>query len=258
MKKCTKCGIEKDFSQFHKRQNHPTGYACECKECTKLKYKSRAYRDKLNESLRKKTKEDIEFRDMRRRCNKKYRSENKEKIAKYNKEYRTENKEYFEKYRAGRKSEMRIYSQQHYIDNKELRSKQVKEWQENNKDKLNKITRDRVKNDPLFALRKRVSCRIKAAMVRGSFNFTKDTIKLIGCDMETLKRHLGRQFKKGMTWKNNTKSGWHIDHKIPLASAKTEEELLILCHYTNLQPLWAKENLSKNNKILPTQMTLTL
>ncbi len=53
-----------------------------------------------------------------------------------------------------------------------------------------------------------------------------------------------------MSWDNHTKYGWHIDHIIPLASAKTEEELKSLCHYTNLQPLWAKENLSKGAKII--------
>lgn len=51
-----------------------------------------------------------------------------------------------------------------------------------------------------------------------------------------------------MTWEN--RGEWHIDHIIPLASASTEEELLALCHYTNLQPLWAFDNLSKGAKII--------
>lgn len=53
-----------------------------------------------------------------------------------------------------------------------------------------------------------------------------------------------------MNWDNRGLYGWHIDHIIPLSSAKTEEEVYKLCHYTNLQPLWAKENLSKGNKII--------
>ena len=51
-----------------------------------------------------------------------------------------------------------------------------------------------------------------------------------------------------MNWDNHGE--WHIDHKIPLSSAKTEKELIGLCHYTNLQPLWALDNLKKGNKIL--------
>ena len=62
------------------------------------------------------------------------------------------------------------------------------------------------------------------------------------------KEHLENQFKEGMTWHN--RSEWHIDHIVPLSSANNEEELYKLCHYTNLQPLWAEENLKKSNKIL--------
>jgi hypothetical protein len=51
-----------------------------------------------------------------------------------------------------------------------------------------------------------------------------------------------------MNWSN--RNLWHIDHIIPLASAKTEEEMIKLCHYTNLQPLWAIENMSKGSKII--------
>jgi len=53
-----------------------------------------------------------------------------------------------------------------------------------------------------------------------------------------------------MNWKNHGKFGWHIDHIIPLSSAKTDEEVFKLCHYKNLQPLWAFENLSKGDKII--------
>jgi hypothetical protein len=63
-----------------------------------------------------------------------------------------------------------------------------------------------------------------------------------------LKQHLENQFQSGMNWKTYGKYGWHIDHIIPLSSAKTEKELYKLCHYTNLQPLWAKDNLIKGNR----------
>ena len=75
-------------------------------------------------------------------------------------------------------------------------------------------------------------------------------INIIGCDLITLKEHIEKQFKDGMNWENYGLFGWHIDHIIPLSSAKTEEELYKLCHYTNLQPLWAEENMKKGNKIL--------
>jgi hypothetical protein len=75
-----------------------------------------------------------------------------------------------------------------------------------------------------------------------------DTFKIIGCSPLQLKEYLEQKFTKGMNWENQGK--WHIDHIIPLSSAKTEDEVYILCHYTNLQPLWAEDNLKKSNKIL--------
>jgi hypothetical protein len=74
------------------------------------------------------------------------------------------------------------------------------------------------------------------------------TLDLVGCSTEFLKEHLQSQFKNGMSWDNY--GSWHIDHIIPLSSAKTTEEFNKLCHYSNLQPLWASENLSKGKKIL--------
>jgi hypothetical protein len=76
------------------------------------------------------------------------------------------------------------------------------------------------------------------------------TMKLIGCSAEQLKKHLESKFKQGMSWSNYGK--WHIDHILPCASfdlSKPEEQRKCF-HYTNLQPLWAKENLSKGNRII--------
>ena len=79
---------------------------------------------------------------------------------------------------------------------------------------------------------------------------TNKTFTIVGCTPAELKIHLEKQFKPGMTWWNHTPKGWHIDHIIPLASAETIEETEKLSHYTNLQPMWAKENMKKGNKIL--------
>jgi hypothetical protein len=76
------------------------------------------------------------------------------------------------------------------------------------------------------------------------------TFEIIGCTPEFLKEYIEKQFIKGMEWSNHSVYGWHIDHIIPLSSANTEEEIYKLCHYTNLQPLWAENNLKKSNKIL--------
>jgi hypothetical protein len=79
---------------------------------------------------------------------------------------------------------------------------------------------------------------------------------MLGIEWEMAKQHIERQFTKGMNWDNQGK--WHIDHIIPLASANTEEELIKLCHYTNLQPLWAEDNLTKSDKIDSQQILLRI
>jgi hypothetical protein len=74
------------------------------------------------------------------------------------------------------------------------------------------------------------------------------THQLLGCNWDFLKKHIENQFRDGMSWGNRDK--WHIDHIIPLAMAKSQKELEKLCHWKNLQPLWAIDNLKKKKKIL--------
>ncbi len=76
---------------------------------------------------------------------------------------------------------------------------------------------------------------------------SKKTIELIGCSWEELKIHIENQFVDGMNW--DRRNELHFDHIVPLASAKNEEELIKLCNYKNLQPLWAVDNLKKGAKI---------
>lgn len=73
------------------------------------------------------------------------------------------------------------------------------------------------------------------------------THQILGCSFEELKRHIEKQFTKGMKWSNY--GDWHIDHRIPIASANSATELEYLLHYMNLQPMWADENLAKSDSM---------
>jgi hypothetical protein len=75
------------------------------------------------------------------------------------------------------------------------------------------------------------------------------TFKYIGCSVAELKSHLENQFKNGMSWENYGK--WHIDHIIPRThfDHNDESEIFKCWHYSNLQPLWASENIKKGNRI---------
>jgi hypothetical protein len=110
--------------------------------------------------------------------------------------------------------------------------------------------RKRYNNDALFKIR----CLVRNNANRAFKYLLKErntpSLELLGCDSwDVLKSHIEKQFQKDMTWNNHGPSGWHIDHIIPLSSAKTPEHIIQLCHYTNLQPLWAKDNLQKSNKL---------
>ncbi len=77
------------------------------------------------------------------------------------------------------------------------------------------------------------------------------TTELIGCTVLELMRHLESQFQPGMAWENYSLRGWHVDHKSPCASFDmTDPEQQRKCfHYTNLVPMWAVENWSKNSRM---------
>lgn len=128
--------------------------------------------------------------------------------------------------------------EEYYLKNLERGKKYYEKNYERKKIMSNKIE-NRLKNN----VRARVRNFLK------SFNMKKNnkTFEIVGCTPEFLKEHLESHFKDNMSWDNYGLYGWHIDHIIPLSSAKTEEEVYKLCHHTNLQPLWARENLIKSN-----------
>jgi hypothetical protein len=107
--------------------------------------------------------------------------------------------------------------------------------------------KSRYASDPMYAMTRRLSNRICKAINSKGYSKTSKTSEMLGCDWNHLMAHLEAKFVDGMTWGN--RHLWHIDHITPLASATSEEELIKLNHYTNLQPLWAEDNLRKGNRI---------
>lgn len=89
----------------------------------------------------------------------------------------------------------------------------------------------------------------------GTYIKSKATEDILGCSMNFFRKYIESSFQEGMSWDNYGKINetqskvWHIDHKIPLSSAKGKEDIIRLCHYTNLQPLWALDNIKKSDKI---------
>ncbi len=92
---------------------------------------------------------------------------------------------------------------------------------------------------------------LKAVRKNGTIKIAK-TLELLGTDIPTFRAWLESKFQDGMNWRNIGKFGWHIDHVIPCSSfdLADEKQQRKCFHYTNLQPLWWRDNLSKGNKIL--------
>ena len=117
-----------------------------------------------------------------------------------------------------------------------LKSKEYKRFVQ----RLNR--KNKYHSNPLFKLAVNLRTRMNNKLKAKSWSKDSEMSKYLGCSLEQLKQHLEAQFKPGMSWNNWSVDGWHIDHIVPLASARSKEELYELCHYTNLQPLWALEN----------------
>ena len=107
-----------------------------------------------------------------------------------------------------------------------------------------------LKTNPTYKMANAIRRRLGEYLRLKGLTKTNKTFTVVGCTPAELKIHLEKQFKPGMTWWNHTPKGWHIDHIIPLASVETIEETEKLAHYTNLQPMWATDNIKKSNKII--------
>jgi len=99
-------------------------------------------------------------------------------------------------------------------------------------------------------MRHRMTTALKRAMISKTGSSVM-VVEYIGCTVEQFKAYIESQFQKGMTWENHGVNGWHLDHVMPLASydLQDEEDMKKAWHYSNLRPLWAKENRLKNATI---------
>lgn len=224
---CSKCNIEKELLDFNKNKLSKDGYKPCCRECQKIESKI-------------------------------YKQKNKKKIKEQGKEYYINNKDRIIIVHADYLNRERVkildYRKNYYKNNKEKHIIKQKIYREKNREKINKNKRryqsERREKDSLYKLTENIRCRVKNYLDIKKITKKNKTFDIVGCTPKELSIFLEKKFKDGMTWDNYGFYGWHIDHIIPLSSAKTEEELYKLFHYTNLQPLWAFDNLSKGDKIL--------
>jgi len=236
-KKCGKCQIEKAVFEFYIRKDTPDGYRMDCKKCL-----LEGHKEKYLKNRNTKLEYAKDYYYFNKEKVREYQQENKEKIKEKTKKYRQENKEKI-------KEKVKKYRE----NNKEKYLEYKKSYCTNNKEKIRTYMRsynkERTNNDTQYRLITNIRSRIRQFLKSKNITKRSKTFEIVGCTPDFLKEYLEKQFTKGMSWEL-LGNRIHIDHIIPLSSAKTEEETYMLCHYTNLQPLWAEDNLKKSNKIV--------
>jgi cytochrome c553 len=171
-----------------------------------------------------------------------YKLANKEKINESNKTYRETHRE-----------EKRLKDKIWIAKNKDKKKASDKAYRERTKHIRRIKTKERKEKDPLFKFKLNVSKLIVKTFKQNNCKKQNKTTEILGCTMIEFKSYIEKQFQPWMNWNNygmydpNFKR-WQLDHITPISSAKTEEEVLKLNHYTNFQPLDAMENMLKSNK----------
>jgi predicted nucleic acid-binding Zn-ribbon protein len=264
LKKCTKCGEIKSVKEFYK-DKRKDGLFPWCKECVsktrrayyennskQIKEKSREYRKNNTEKVRKLSSD--------------WAKKNKEKVNETNRQWSLRNKEkvkiihqiWYQNNIERSKETKKKYLAKNYIKVKEKN----KRWANNNPQAVRDIyKRSYIKrtSTPCGKLNHSISSGVNQCL-RGSKS-GRHWETLVGYTVDQLKQRLEKQFQLGMTWENY--GLWHIDHIIPLSAHnfQSPEDIDFKRAWAlkNLQPMWAKENIKKSNKLTkPFQPSLTL
>lgn len=164
---------------------------------------------------------------------KEWKRRNKERERLNNKRWYEENKTFV----AQRKAKF-------YLDHLEEEKSRTSKWKKNNKNKINNL----LKSNPSRRISQLI--RSKICKLLSGKQKTSKTIDYLGCSFDDFIKHIEKQFLPNMNWSNYGLRGWHLDHIKPLAlfDLTKDDEIRKAWHYTNLRPLWAKDNLAKGKK----------
>ena len=225
----------------------------------KISLRNKKYREKNKEKIKQQQKEYRERPENKKRAEeyyKEYYEKNKEEITLRNLKWKEKNEERYKEYKhrwwRDNIEENTRKQKEYYEKNKEVISEKSKKYNKENREKINKRRRawrtKAIKSNIQFRLSERLRHRLYQSL-KGNFK-SGSAVHDLGCTIGELKIHLENQFQEGMTWENWKHDGWHIDHIKPLSKFDLTDPVQFkeACHYTNLQPLWWKENLKKSNK----------
>ena len=214
-KVCNKCNLSKYLSEFYFRKDI-NKHRNSCISCEKNRLK--VYYD--------------ENTDSRKKSSANYYKKNKEECDRKYAEFRKTDK---------RKNYTKEYNKKYILKNKKI---------------LNLKSKKRKEKDVLFKIRCNIRSLISCYFKKKNYNKSKKTIEILGCSIPDFQKHIELQFESWMNWENHGKYNpdgirtWQLDHIIPVSTAKNEQEMILLNHFSNFRPLCSKENNFKSNKIL--------
>jgi hypothetical protein len=244
LKTCVTCRQTKPLEEFNKDSRTSDGLDCRCRECSRVK--SKKYRethpetcDAASKRWREENAEHVKARQ------KAYREKNREELNAKKRIYRQNNPDKIKAYAEAHKEEAKAWRQEH----REELTEYHKEWRNKNGEKIRNYYQNKRKADDQYRLS--ANYRRRISLILRSGQISKRMQNLLGCDFETLKAHIEKQFKPGMTWDNYGTEGWQVDHIKPCAAFDmTNPQQVAECfNYKNMQPLWRWENQEKSDKL---------
>lgn len=264
-KYCPKCHTRKSGTEFYKSKSTSDGLSGYCRECAKKtarKYildhpeKLKQYRKNAKGKYTEKRKEyakeykqrpEVKAKEKARYATPEYKQKAHERYLR-NKE---ERKAYSREYYANHKQQAQEYGKEYRIKNADIIREKRAEYARTSpvaKAQRSRYRKRRLESDSVFALKERARKTIADSFLRRGYTKNSKSQEIIGCDWPTFTKHLFKTWEKryGTVYAGED---YHIDHIIPLSQAKTEEDVIKLCHYTNLQLLKPEDNLSKSNKV---------
>jgi len=257
MKECIKChDIFPLTSKFFGiRKDSPDGFRNDCKVCVKKRRDAWHIKNRVNQLLKMKNNW-YENREKRLVEKREYNCVNRGILIKKCHVYYENNREallaQMREFRDNNKEKINHRRREQRIENYESYMKVSNEYNKKNRERIRvrsrKYRAKKRRTDPYYRLLSNLRSRISLALRKAKK--TDKTIKLIGCTIPELETHLAKQFQPGMSMENYGQ--WHVDHKIPcavfdLSDPRQQKECF---NYTNLQPLWAEDNLKKGSKML--------
>ena len=240
-KKCNKCNVVKDVSEFNKAKENKDGLRGECRICRKEKVSDNnkkyreANKDRISDLQKQWREDNREKIKQHREANKyeaqQYREANRDKA----KQYRETNKEKLKDYREANKKKLKLASEKYYEVNIEKIREYNKKYAKVNRGDLQKNENERLETDSLFKLKKTTRNAVKRYLEGTKSKRTKE---IIGIDYKEFQDYLKVEYTEGM----------HLDHIIPLSWSINYEEIYTLNHYSNFQIITAEENLTKSDR----------